>query len=949
MDPIEQIKITISTHNVNGFTRNKDFLHTLCESNPDAIRAIQEHWLKPPFKKQLGVNNLRSLHPNFDGFGTSAMKHAVESRIVKGRPFGGTGFLFNKKFANCLKPLLDYAHERVTVMKLDTMSFPILLINVYFPYFNSRDQAIHMSMYRDTLGFVENIMSQNPDCKFMILADLNCNIYDTAHPFSKLIRETMEKFDLVSSFDLNPNFDYNSSFTRSDIKTNSYTLIDGILISSELSDSVSDVRILIHGDNLSDHCPVELELQVNVSQICIKKTVLPQYVNWKKLTDLDKTRFEDAMRTNLALISVPFHSILHGDKCCFDDSHKVTLEQYYCNIMSAVVKAESVLPKTNPNFERSFWDDDLSELKTRSIECNNYWKSVGCPKSGPDFDCRKACHYKYKAAVRRKKKSTEKMHNDKMKDDLLNKDSVAFWKSWKKMNGSRESTATRISGKTEAKDIADTFASYFESVYGDHETPEHEALKKKFEEKYAEYFSQHKDNVISPHFLSWSEMMDIVAKIKPGKSSSGTCKPEHILFGSPVLICHLQLLFNGLIQHGYAPTDFLKGSITPIVKNPQGDISDPSNYRGITLSCLPAKLFEFAIQLKTSHLLETDDLQFGFKKKTSTGHALFSLKTTVNHFNDNGSNVYAAFLDCTKAFDRISHFGLFTKLMERSIPLCILLCLIYWYINMICNVKWENEISRSFKVPLGIKQGGINSPEFFGCYIDDIASILRNLNIGCHIFGIFLAMILFADDILLLAPTRNALQKMIHLCAAYCKEFGLTFNASKSKIIVFSKTHIDNANLSPILLNGRKIEYVDSVIYLGTTIVNNRGISFSCSNDLSKFYRASNSILRAVNKPSEEVLMQLLYTCCIPILSYASAVKLYPSRQMQDCSTAVNDALRLIFGFNRWESVRTLRESFGYKSLVDLFGASRSKFDASLVSHRNPVISHLARNLVVDS
>ena len=67
-------------------------------------------------------------------------------------------------------------------------------------------------------------------------------------------------------------------------------------------------------------------------------------------------------------------------------------------------------------------------------------------------------------------------------------------------------------------------------------------------------------------------------------------------------------------------------------------------------------------------------------------------------------------------------------------------------------------------------------------------------------------MILFADDILLLAPTRNALQKMIHLCAAYCKEFGLTFNASKSKIVVFSKSHIDNGNLSPILLNGRKID-----------------------------------------------------------------------------------------------------------------------------------------------
>ena len=37
-------------------------------------------------------------------------------------------------------------------------------------------------------------------------------------------------------------------------------------------------------------------------------------------------------------------------------------------------------------------------------------------------------------------------------------------KSWKKMNSSRESTATRINGKTEAKDIADTFASCFESM-----------------------------------------------------------------------------------------------------------------------------------------------------------------------------------------------------------------------------------------------------------------------------------------------------------------------------------------------------------------------------------------------------------------------------------------------------------------------------------------------------
>ena len=228
-------------------------------------------------------------------------------------------------------------------------------------------------------------------------------------------------------------------------------------------------------------------------------------------------------------------------------------------------------------------------------------------------------------------------------------------------------------------------------------------------------------------------MLSIVEKLKLGKSTSGRCRPEHILHGCPSLMSHLHILFNGLLQHSYVPIEFLRGTITPIVKDSQGDLSDTSNYRGITLSCLPAKMFELAIQLKTSNLLQTDELQFGFKKKTSTSHALFTLKTTVDHFLSHGSNVYVAYLDCTKAFDRISHFGLFTKLMKRQLPLCILMCLIHWYLNMSCRVKWGTELSGEFTVPLGIKQGGINSPDFFGVYLDDLSKLLRQLEISCNL------------------------------------------------------------------------------------------------------------------------------------------------------------------------------------------------------------------------
>ena len=165
--------------------------------------------------------------------------------------------------------------------------------------------------------------------------------------------------------------------------------------------------------------------------------------------------------------------------------------------------------------------------------------------------------------------------------------------------------------------------------------------------------------------------------------------------------------------------------------------------------------------------------------KISIGHRPFRGRCPTHHLTPTYTHIGA-----TGTADHLTLLRLF---------------LIYWYLNISCNVKWNNEVSRCFRVPLGIKQGGINSPEFYGCYIDNIAAILPNSQTGCHFLGIFLAIILFADDICLMAPTRKALDKMIQILALYCKEYGLTFNAGKSKIVVFSKENIDYDTLCPIL------------------------------------------------------------------------------------------------------------------------------------------------------
>ena len=228
-----------------------------------------------------------------------------------------------------------------------------------------------------------------------------------------------------------------------------------------------------------------------------------------------------------------------------------------------------------------------------------------------------------------------------------------------------------------------------------------------------------------------------------------------------MLSIHLHFLFNALIQHGYVPTEFLRTIVTPIIKDSSGDHSNSDNYRPVTLSSLFSQLFEHVIALKIRHLLWTDDLQFGFKPKHSTTHALFTLNRTVEYFTSHGSNVFVTFLDCSKAFDKVSHKGLYLKLMEREVPLCFINIFIYWLSNLSSRCRWHTTLSNPYTISSGVKQGGILSPALFTLYMNDLIVQLRNKGAGCHIKSLFLVSIIFADDLVLCTLSRHSMQELL--------------------------------------------------------------------------------------------------------------------------------------------------------------------------------------------
>ena len=87
---------------------------------------------------------------------------------------------------------------------------------------------------------------------------------------------------------------------------------------------------------------------------------------------------------------------------------------------------------------------------------------------------------------------------------------------------------------------------------------------------------------------------------------------------------------------------------------------------------------------------------------------------------------------------------------------------------------------------------------------------------------------------------------------------------------------------------------------------------------------------------------QLLYSNCVPKLTYGAAVKDYNAFEKNQLNEAVNNAIRRIFGFRLWQSIRQIREFYGYDAIEVMIAKARKKFVESLRFHDNYVLRLLS-------
>ena len=125
--------------------------------------------------------------------------------------------------------------------------------------------------------------------------------------------------------------------------------------------------------------------------------------------------------------------------------------------------------------------------------------------------------------------------------------------------------------------------------------------------------------------------------------------------------------FNALFEKGIFPTKWTESIVLPLFR--KGDVTNPNNYRGISLFDASSKDYSTIINLRLQEWVEVNNItgkhQAGFKKNYSTTDHMFTLLALVQKQVSLNRKLYVAFIDFEKAFDSINRKLLWPVLLKK--------------------------------------------------------------------------------------------------------------------------------------------------------------------------------------------------------------------------------------------------------------------------------------------
>ena len=317
--------------------------------------------------------------------------------------------------------------------------------------------------------------------------------------------------------------------------------------------------------------------------------------------------------------------------------------------------------------------------------------------------------------------------------------------------------------------------------------------------------------------LTVSEVREVLLILDANKACGPDNIPGSLLKNTAAKIApSLCKIFNLSLSHGVVPALWKRADVSSVFKKDDPTLAE--NYRPISLLCIVSKVLERCVfnhcYPHFAPLLY--NLQHGFLRRRSTVTQLLEVYHDILDMVAGGQEVDVIHLDLSKAFDKVPHDLLLTKLHRHGISGTAL----RWFASYLSNrqqrVVLDGVFSDWLPVTSGVPQGSILGPLLFLVFANEMPSYVQH--------GSSLA--LFADDSKLYRPMDSVsspalLQSDLDGLHSWSSDLRMTFNATECKVLRMSKRRSCRKSLNTYHLGEEVLSHSPETSDLGVSVSGN--------------------------------------------------------------------------------------------------------------------------------
>ena len=364
-------------------------------------------------------------------------------------------------------------------------------------------------------------------------------------------------------------------------------------------------------------------------------------------------------------------------------------------------------------------------------------------------------------------------------------------------------------------------------------------------------------------------------------------------------------LFGKIWEKEEIPTEWREGTVIKLPK--KGDLRECTNYRGIMLLSVPGKVFNRILLERMKEAVDPKlrDQQAGFRRNRSCADQIASLRIIVEQSLEWNSSLYINFIDYEKAFDSVDRETLWKLMKHYGIPEKFINLVRATYQDMQCRVAHAGQLSDSFEVKTGVRQGCLLSPFLFLLVIDWIMKTSTSGK-GNGIQWTLMEQLDdldFADDLALLSHSQAQMQDKTSLLESRSAEVGLKINKRKTELM---KMNTRANNPVPVTVGGDPIKEVESFVYLGSVLDKEGGTDRDVTVRIGKA-RGSFIMLKniwASKEISIRTKLRIFNSNIKSVLLYGCETWRATKSMQKKLQTFINSCLRRILNIRWPERVR---------------------------------------------